>query len=309
MARAKEYPSAQGVYAALATPRKESSTEADVASFLDYLDAVARGGVDGLVLFGSTGEFIHFDVSERVRAASIVIRRSRVPVLINVSHSTLDGALLLAEHASSIGAAGVLLTPPYFYAYQEDEIFYFYKLFASAIDESLRVYLYNLPASGNVLSVHLVQRLLDAGLAVGIKDSTGDWSSFEALLGFRCNHSFRLLAGNERIYLAARTGGADGIVSGFAAALPELIVAIDRSISAGDSVRAQQLNQRLLEYLEWVDRFPATIAIKQTARARGWGQDHFAVPPDPVTAHQLTEFRAWLAGWLPAVLSECGHRN
>src|SRR6185437_721443 len=65
MAERNEKPSlASGLYAALVTPRRADSLEADAAALLEYLDAVTAAGVDGLVLFGSTGEFVHFESEE-----------------------------------------------------------------------------------------------------------------------------------------------------------------------------------------------------------------------------------------------------
>ncbi|MBV9084745.1 MAG: dihydrodipicolinate synthase family protein, partial [Acidobacteriaceae bacterium] len=79
---------ASGVYAALLTPRRPDSIEADTAAFLEYLDKVSSAHVDGLVFFGSTGEFVHFDLEQRMHVVTMGLRRSRVPVLVNVSHST-----------------------------------------------------------------------------------------------------------------------------------------------------------------------------------------------------------------------------
>src|SRR5271156_4719661 len=122
MAQQRKVDLAAGVYAALATPRRRESIEADTAALLDYLDVIVRAGVNGLVLFGSTGEFVHFDTTERMRVCSLAIKRSRAPVLVNVSHSTLDGALLLAESACGSGASGLMLMPPYFYRYNDHQI-------------------------------------------------------------------------------------------------------------------------------------------------------------------------------------------
>jgi 4-hydroxy-tetrahydrodipicolinate synthase len=305
----KQASPAKGVYAALATPRRQDSIEADAGVLLDYLDWVARAGVDGLVLFGSTGEFVHYDVQERVRALSLAIRRSRLPMLVNVSHSTLQGAITLAEHAMEAGAAGVLLMPPYFYRYTGDHIFHFYEEFAEAIGKSIPAYLYNLPFFTNPISPELAVRLLRTGAFAGIKDSSGDWAMFEVLRDLHATQPFQLMVGNESLYLRGRLAGADGIVSGVAASLPELPVAIDRAICRQDLDRAGRLNQRLEELLAWLDRFPATIGIKQVAIARKWKHNHFAVPPDPLTAANLSEFQAWLAGWIPAVLSECAKKD
>jgi 4-hydroxy-tetrahydrodipicolinate synthase len=300
---------ATGVYAALATPRRSASLEGDAAALLDYLDAITRAGVDGLVLFGATGEFVHFDVSERMRLLMFAVRRSRVPVLVNVSHSTLVGAVDLAEHALEVGAAGVLLMPPYFYNYGDSQLARFYEDFVRLLGGKLSIYLYNLPSFTNRISPQLAEALLSSGAFAGIKDSSGDWQIFETLNALQAKRAFRLLIGNESLYLRARTAGAHGIISGVAAALPELIVAIDGAFRNSEVERAQRLNVRLQEFLDWLEKFPTTVGIKQTAASRGWKHDQFAVPLDEETEAILNAFRQWLRDWIPAVLAECSHTS
>ena len=73
---------AQGVFAALLTPRKINTTDADAAAQLEYIDHVLTAGVDGVVLFGSTGEFVHFSIDERTRvigSAPITARAAVTP--------------------------------------------------------------------------------------------------------------------------------------------------------------------------------------------------------------------------------------
>ncbi len=306
MGKSKQQPRATGVYAALLTPRRPNSTEADCAALLDYLDTVVRAGVDGLVLFGSTGEFVHFDIAERTRLVTLALRRSRVPVLVNVSHSTLAGAIELAEHAVSADAAGVLLMPPYFYRYSDDQIFEFYKEFVNSTESGIPVYLYNLPFFTNSISASLAQRLFGLGAFAGIKDSSGEWEMFEALRSIRANAPFKLIVGHESIYVHARVAGADGIISGVAAAIPELLVAMGHAIGGSDPERAQRLNTRLQEFVGWIEKFPATVGIRRAAVARGWKLNQFALPLDTDTAADLAAFERWFQGWLPAVLPECG---
>jgi dihydrodipicolinate synthase/N-acetylneuraminate lyase len=295
-------PKPGGIYAALATPRRPNSIAADTSALFDYLDVVAKAGVDGFVLFGATGEFVHFDTGQRTLVASLAIKRSRVPVLVNVSHSTLDGAIALGQAAAEHGASGVMLMPPYFYHYPDRDIFAYYARFFEALGGRIPVYLYNLPIFTNPLSAELATRLLTEMPFAGVKDSSGEWDSFEMLRRARAQRDFRLLAGHEKIYPRARVSGADGVISGVAAAMPELMVALDRAILAGKQERAAQLDGYVHEMLAWLGRFPATVGIKQAAVARGWKQDHFAAPADPAL---LSEYRAWLSGWIPRVLAAC----
>ncbi len=294
-----------GVYAALATPRQANSMEADAGALLDYLDTVGQAGVDGLVLFGSTGEFIHFDLEERMRVLGLAIRRSRVPILVNVSHSTLAGAVQLAESAASAEAAGLLLMPPYYYRYGETQIDSFYESFLKEIGTAVPLYLYNIPSCTNAIPTDVAAKWLMPGAFAGIKDSSEDMTLFEALNALPTKHEFSYMVGNDASYLRKRRSGADGVVSGVAAAVPELLVALDRAIVGENSGEADRLNARLDEFLSWVEKFPATVAIKQAAAHRGWPLDHFAFPLGQSTDAELLAFRRWLENWLRIVLAEC----
>lgn len=296
---------AGGIYAALATPRRADLMEADAAALLDYLDAVGQAGVDGLVLFGSTGEFIHFDNEERMRVLALAIRRSRVPVLVNVSHSTLQGAIQLADNAASAGAAGVVIMPPYYYGYADHQIQSFFEKFSTEIDSRLPRYLYNIPSCTNAISPGLAQRLLQSGAYNGIKDSSLDMDMFQALKDLRRERSFSLMLGHEAFHLEGRLAGADGIVSGMSAGIPELPVALDRAARNNRLAEAKRLQARVDEFLKWVEKFPATVAIKQCGAHRGWPLGHFAFPLGEQTEADLTAFRHWLDEWLPIVLAEC----
>jgi dihydrodipicolinate synthase/N-acetylneuraminate lyase len=301
MGKKEVAPLASGVYAALATPRPQNAVEADAAALFDYIDAISSKGVDGLVLFGSTGEFVHFDVTERMRVLMLAKRRCRIPLLVNVAHSTLAGAIELAEDAIEADVAGVLLMPPYYFRYTGGQIAEFYRQFVKEVDGKTRIYLYNIPQFTNAIPAEVMEELLGSGAFAGIKDSSGDWELFEMLLALREKHAFQLIVGNDVIYRRARAAGANGIVSGVAAALPELLVAMDKAMVKKDEARADELDVRLHEFLRWLDQFPAPIGVKLTACARGWKFAHTAVPYDEATLKAKEEFETWLKEWMPRV--------
>ena len=296
---------ASGVYAALATPRLRGKVEPDTAAFLEYSDRVTNGGVNGLVFFGATGDFVHFVPNDRMRTASLGIKRSRVPVLVNVSHSTLSGTLELGRQAVDIGAAGVLVMPPYFYRYEDGDIARFFDEFLRVMGGTIPLYLYNLPLFTNSISPKLANKLLATGAFTGIKDSSGDWSNFEELRRLRKEHHFQLMVGNELIYVRALSQGADGIVSGVAAALPELPVAMNRAVQSDDLAGGQRLAVYMNDFMDWAAKFPATVAIKQAAELRGWMKVEPAVPLGEKASAEMREFCKWFEGWLPATLAAC----
>lgn len=295
----------EGVYAALLTPREADSTEGDASAMLDYIEAIEQAGVNGLVLFGTTGEFVHYDLAERIRLLSLASKRSRIPIVVNVSHSSFSAAIDLAENAVISGAAGVLLMPPYYFHYSQEQILAFCTEFVKYVAGSIPVYLYNIPQFTNGMSAELMQRLLSSGAFAGIKDSSGDWELFERIQAVKSVVAFRNMVGNDLIYSRSRTAGGDGIVSGVAAAVPELLVALEGALITRNAERVQMLDGYLQQFLTRITDFPAPMALKCAANERGWKQDQGAIPLDEASQAALDGFRSWFRQWLPTVLAAC----
>lgn len=290
-----------GVIAAAVTPHGKRGDEPDIGATLDLIDFLCKAGVQGIALLGSTGEFVNLNFDDRVRLVYLAVKRSRVPVLAGVSHSTLDGALALGREATAAGAAGLLLMPPFFFRYKQPEIREFYMRFGAELSHGAPVYLYNIPVFTSGLSAETAMDLLSTGRFAGIKDSSGDWDYFSALSRFRNQRQCTVLVGNDAVFAPARRAGADGVVSGVACAVPELLLALDGAIAAHDEVEAARLDGRLHEFLERLDRFPTPVAIKAALGVRGLKTGALPVPLGRDTMAALEEFKAWFKGWLADV--------
>jgi 4-hydroxy-tetrahydrodipicolinate synthase len=270
---------------------------------VDYLCAA---GVHGILLLGSTGEFTHLSLDDRAHLVRLAVKRSRVPVIAGVTHSTLDGTLRLAQDAVESGAAAVLAMPPYFFPYGQAEVREFYLRFADRMAGAIPILLYNIPLFTSGISVETACDLLSTGCFAGVKDSSGNFDDFVKLNAHRKPGAFTILVGADSIFTRARNAGADGVVSGVACAIPELLLALDRSIQLGSVESTQRLESRLQEFLAWNDRFPAPVGVKEASAARGLKVGPLAVPLSAEKAKELDRFRCWFENWLPAVLGECG---
>ncbi len=286
------------------TPRRRDGNGADLSAALELVDFVGRAGVDGIALAGSTGEFVHFDIEDRLHVARFAIKRSRVPVTVNVSHSSLEGALRLARESVSCGAAALLLMPPYFFHYSQEDIEEFYLRFARELGPSVPLLLYNIPAFTSEIRFETAMQLLSTGLFAGIKDSSGRMDEFRRMQALKGQTPFTLLIGNDRILREARCEGADGGVSGVASALPELLVGMECAIRTGALPRLDRIEARLREFISWSERFSFPMAIREAVALRGLSVGPPAVPPGPAAQGLLGEFREWFQGWLPVALKE-----
>lgn len=299
--------SIDGVYAAAITPRRAGHQEIDSGALWDLIDFLGAHKVNGIVLLGSTGEFVHYSIEDRARLVGLAVKRSRVPVLVNISHSTVNGAVSLAESAASCGAAGLLLMPPYYFRYRQPEILGFCERFASEFSLKIPVLLYNIPLFCDPLSVETTARLLESGAFAGIKDSSGDWDNFIALKALHDARPFTLLTGNDSLYARGRMAGANGGISGVACAVPELMVALDRAVIRGESELITRLGLRVDQFIRWLHHYPVPVGIKEAAALRGIRFGEHAVPLTEEQTQKLSEFQEWFRGWLPDVQRECSY--
>lgn len=286
-----------GVNVAVVTPHGKRGDEPDIGATLELIDFLCAAGVQGIALLGSTGEFVNLNFDDRVRLVYLGVKRSRVPVLAGISHTTLDGALALGREASAAGAAGLLLMPPYFFRYGQPEIREFYMRFTVEMGHGAPVYLYNIPAFTSAIAPETAVELLSTGQFAGIKDSSGGWDYFLTLNSHAQDHPFTLLVGHDAIFARARTAGADGVVSGCACAVPELLLALDRAIQQRDEAEVERLNARLHEFLVRIERFPTPVGIKAALAVRGVKTGPLPIPLARETQAALDEFREWFRAW------------
>src|SRR5580658_3771493 len=104
-----------GNQALLVTPMMPDGA-LDIKSLRGMIDYVIEGGVHGILLLGSTGEFFSLTAKERgeIMRAAADQTRGRV----TLGFGTADtGSALVAEataDAAALGADYVLVTPPYY---------------------------------------------------------------------------------------------------------------------------------------------------------------------------------------------------
>jgi dihydrodipicolinate synthase/N-acetylneuraminate lyase len=294
-----------GMIVAAPTPRRAEEYSIDLGATLEMIDFLCQSRIQAITLLGSTGEFVHFALDDRRHMVNFAVKRSRLPLLVNVSHSTLNGAIELAREAASAGVAGILLMPPYYFRQDQDAIRSFYLAFAKAIGDALPIYLYNIPSCTNEIASATATDLLSSGLFAGIKDSSGDLEYFRALSEQAARTPFTLFAGYERVYAEAKRLGANGAIFGTASAVPELLVALDGALCAGVQERVQRLAACLNEFVDWIELFPLAAGIKEALKQRKLKMGALAVPLGERGERKLAEFAEWFRGWLPGVLREC----
>ena len=287
----------EGVVAAAVTPRRADSYEANLAAFLDVVDFLCGFPIRGLLVLGTTGEMTHFDVPERVKILEFSKKRTKLPLVAGVTHSTLEGTVELAQHAVQVGCAGLAVMPPYYFRYGQPEIDTFYREFARRVGMSVPILLYNIPFFTSPVETSTICRLIEEGVVAGVKDSSGDRQRMLDLIAFREKKPFHLMVGDDRLLFEAQQHEGVGAISGIASAVPELLVSLCDAIHQASDEKARSLDNLLQEFCDWYDEFPNAIAVKDALASRM----RLPIPPATPLSFERQQFRVWFDGWLPEV--------
>jgi len=287
-----------GVLAALITPVDEHG-DTDFNLFNDVIEFVLERGVDGIVVGGGTAEYPHLSFEDREELALQAVKtvNGRRKVLASIGTSSIHSTLRLARHAEKSGCDALLLPMPYFFRYEQEDL----AAFCGAVCRSVSIpcMLYNLPSFTNPLEVETTIKLLaSVPNLVGIKDSSGNLDSLQQLAHARNGNRFSLFVGDDSFLLPALSNGWDGVVSGIACFVPELIVALYRSYRAGDLASAVQYQSVLDALIEQIVRLPIPWGVRVGLATRGVPSGPFHIPLSPNRAEQVRALERWLGDWM-----------
>ncbi len=214
----------RGILVPTIVPFAGSALALDEPAFANHLSFLERGGVDGLVVLGTNGEFHSLTLEEKLRVLRLAAEKRRgMRLLAGTGASSLAEAAAVAAEAARLRYDGLLLAPP----------FYPRGLQARGLVEFLRgvldaggdlpAYLYHIPKfTGVAFDRPLIEALLPTGRVAGLKDSTGTVASLAAFASEF--PALDLFVGSDSLVLEGRRRGAAGAVTGLSNAFPELAV-------------------------------------------------------------------------------------
>ncbi len=232
-----------GAIAAAATPLRDDGERLDEDAFGPLLDFYAAGGVDGILVLGTTGEGILLGAQERRRAAELAIGGAgSLSVIVHCGAQTTAETSALAAHAAEAGADGVAVIAPPYFAFSPAELLEHFADAAGAC-APLPFYVYEYAdRSGYEVPVTVIEQLRRrASNLVGLKVSDAPFDRAAPYLATGLD----VFIGAEGVVLEGLENGAVGAVSGIAGAFPEVVAALVRDPTAERAQLAESLRATL----------------------------------------------------------------
>lgn len=239
-----------------------------------HLDHLADAGVNGVLLFGSIGEFYSVSLADKEAALEFAVKRvgERMKVFAGVGDTTYANVIEFTKFAEKAGADAVLAVSPYYFGPSPLTAENYFGGIAEAT--KLPVILYNFPArTGNDLTPELV-----ASLAVkhpnicGIKDTVDTISHTRKVIraARAVNPDFTVFSGFDEYYLANRVSGGNGVLCGLTNVEPETFVKMHAAYQAGDYATAVSCAERISKLMAVYDVCDLFVsAIKAAVKVKG----------------------------------------
>ncbi len=272
----------RGVAPALVTPFT-ADDEIDERAFRDLIEKQIEGGVDGLVVLGTTGENPTVTEVERHRLVNTAVEAAagRVPVIVGTGTNNTDESVAFSEAAVDAGADALLVVGPYYNKPSQSGFVAHVEAIAEAGDAP--IILYNVPGrtSFHVKAETILQLAEQVPQVVGVKEASGDLDQIGDILHHRPD-GFAVYAGDDEITLPLLAMGGDGAVSVISNALPERFSRMVEAGLVGDLSTARELHFDLLPAMRACFLETNPIPIKDVCAAMGWMEPHVRLPLLPM---------------------------
>ncbi|HEV2319329.1 MAG TPA: 4-hydroxy-tetrahydrodipicolinate synthase [Verrucomicrobiae bacterium] len=286
-----------GTYTAIVTPFKNGKI--DEPAFERLVQFQIRGGVDGIVPAGTTGESSTLGFQENIDiiARAVKFARGKIKIIAGTGANSTAEAVYLTRAAEETGADASLQVAPYYNRPTQEGLYQHFKAVARATN--LPIVLYNIPGRCGVeIAIDTVKRLKDSCKNIAaIKESAGSCdrvSQLRAALG----REFVILSGDDSLTLPFMAVGAQGVISVASNIIPREISRMVKLFSTGKAAAALRIHETFFSLIK--DLFIETnpIPVKAALAMMKLISEEYRLP--------LVSMESTHRNTLHATLKRCG---
>lgn len=285
----------KGTGVALVTPFNEND-EIDYESLSKIIDHVINGGVNYVVVLGTTGETPTLSRSEKMEIIRFAYDcvKDRVPVIVGVGGNNTAEVLNDLEEFPLERATAILSAVPYYNKPSQDGLFLHYKKLAEKSPKP--VVLYNVPGrTGRNLYAETTLKLAnEVGNIAGIKEASGDFSQCMQILRDKPDY-FTVVSGDDGLALPQMACGMQGIISVAANMFPKVFSDMIRFCLAGDFASAKKINDRLIAGYDLMFAENNPAGVKAFMAEKGLCKNYLRLPLCPLSENLHSRVKSFLA--------------
>lgn len=278
----KGYHKFKGTGVAIVTPFKKSGA-IDFEAFENIVNHVIGGGVDFIVVLGTTGESPTISKPEKkvLIEFSVKVINKRIPLVVGIGgNSTSD--IVLAIHGTPFkGVDAILSVCPYYSKPQQEGIYQHFKIIADA--SPVPVILYTVPGrtGSNIAAATTLRLAKDCSNIVGIKEASGNFEQIFQVIKNRPK-DFLVLSGDDGLTLPLISAGADGVISVTANAYPKEFSEMVKHALEGNVESARVCHYELIDFTNALFADGSPSGIKAALEIKKICHNYLRLPLVPV---------------------------
>ena len=279
-----------GIMPALITPLTEDEN-LNVPVLKELLEHLLQEGSDGFYIGGATGEGIALsrEVREELAAESVKYVDGKKPCIIHIASANFNEAVALAKQAEAVGADAISAIPPMFFAYDENDVYNYYKKLAKSVHIPLMIY-YN-PAAGFTVNAEFAARMFEIDNVTAIKWTSSDYFGMMKLKELT-HGEMNIINGPDEMLLMGLNAGADGGIGSTYNIICPMIKKIYNEFKAGNTLAAHEAQMAADRVIAALLKYKVIPGIKVVLERKGFAVGNPAFPQTRYTEAEKDKIMA-----------------
>ena len=278
----KGYHKFKGTGVAIVTPFKKSGA-IDFEAFENIVNHCILGGVDFIVVLGTTGESSTISKPEKKALIEFSVKaiNKRVPLVVGIGGNCTSEVVIAIHGTPFKGVDAILSVCPYYSKPQQEGIYQHFKIIAEA--SPVPVILYTVPGrtSSNISAATTLRLAKDCSNIVGIKEASGNFDQIFQVIKNRPK-DFLVLSGDDGLTLPLIAAGADGVISVTANAYPKEFAEMVKLALDGNVKPARNLHYKLIDFTNALFADGSPSGIKAALEIKKLCHNYLRLPMVPV---------------------------
>jgi 4-hydroxy-tetrahydrodipicolinate synthase len=251
----------RGTGVAIVTPFKNDSS-IDFAALGRILNHVITGGVNYIVVLGTTGESTTLTKDEKKAVISYVVEMTdkRVPLVAGIGGNNTQEVINNVKHSDLTGIDAILSVAPYYNKPNQKGLFEHFKAIATC--SPIPIIMYNVPGrtNCNISSETCIALAHECENIIGIKEASGDIAQIMRIIKGK-PENFSVISGDDMMTIPIIAAGGIGVISVLANAYPAATSELVSNALKSNFKTAREIQLRFLEMTEllFADGNPAGI--------------------------------------------------
>jgi len=268
----------KGTGVAIVTPFKKSGA-IDFEAYEKVVEHVIHGGVEYIVVLGTTGEASTISKPEKKALIefSVKVINKRVPLVVGIGGNSTSDVVLAIHGTPFKGVDAILSVCPYYNKPQQEGIYQHFKTISES--SPVPVILYNVPhrTSCNITAPTTLRLSRDCQNIAGIKEASGNFDQIYQIIKNKPS-GFLVISGDDMLTLPLLAAGADGVISVSANAFPKEFSEMVRSGLSGNFQLTRDIHYKLVDVSNSLFADGSPAGIKAALEIKKLCSSHLRLP-------------------------------